>query len=311
MTEETDNAPEMDATDNFATSTDDNANDFDYFDPDEDQDTETAEESDAPDDEAEEGEPEAEADEAETEEAPVVYADETAKVKLADGTETTVAELTQSRMRQSDYTRKTQELANERKTVQADVERMQRITTAFVDHITALVPDAPPASLALSDPGKYTAQKAQHEAAMAQVQQLIEMGDAPKQIGAALSEADNQKQLQEANQRLVEMFPEAAGGATREAFFNGVQSVANDLGFSNADLSSIRDPRIFALAHWAHKGMAADKAKATAKAKVAAAPPATPRKPGQGARQANGNAQAMQKLARSGSLRDALAVDWD
>jgi hypothetical protein len=137
------------------------------------------------------------------------------------------------------------------------------------------------------------------------------MGDAPKEIGAALSEADTKKQLQEANQRLIEMFPETAGGATREAFFNGVQSVANDLGFSNAELSSIRDPRIFALAHWAQKGMAADKAKATAKAKVAAAPPATPRKPGQGARQANGNAQAMRKLAQSGSLRDALAVDWD
>ena len=107
------------------------------------------------------------------------------------------------------------------------------------------------------------------------------------------------------------MFPETSGGKTREAFFNGVQSAASDLGFSNAELSAIRDPRVFALAHWAAKGMAAEKARATAKAKVAAAPPATPRKPGQGARQANGNAEAMRKLARSGSLRDALAVDWD
>jgi hypothetical protein len=306
MTEETDNEATEALTDNFATSDDDTANDFDYFDPDEDQDTETAEAPDAPDDEAEEGEHEAEADEAEAEEAPVVYADEAAKVKLADGTELTVAELTQSRMRQQDYTRKTQELANERKTVQADVERMQRITAAFVDHITALVPDAPPASLALTAPDKYVAAKAQHEAAMEQVQQLIQMGNAPKEIGAALSEADNQKQLQEANARLIEMFPEAAGGPTREAFFNGVQSVANDLGFSNADLSGIRDPRIFALAHWAHKGMAADKAKATAKAKVAAAPPATPRKPGLGARQANGNADAMRNLRADDSFENAL-----
>ena len=303
MTEETDNAPEMDATDNFTTSADDTVEDFDYFDPDED--TEEVEQSDAPDDEAEEGETEAQ----EAEEPPVVYADEKAKVKLPDGSEVPVSELIHGQLRQQDYTRKTQELANERKTVQADVQRMQAITEAFVDHITALVPDAPPASLALSNPGQYPAQKAQHEAAMAQVQQLIAMGEAPKEIGAALSEADNQKQLQEANARLIEMFPEAAGGATREAFFNGVQSVANDLGFSNADLSGIRDPRIFALAHWAHKGMAAEKARATAKAKVAAAPPATPRKPGQGARQANGNAAAMQKLAQSGSLRDALAVD--
>lgn len=306
MTDETDNMPDEGVTDNVNTSDDDTANDFDYFDPDEEQDTETAEAPDAPDDE-DEGEPDAD----EADESPVVYADEAAKVKLADGSEMTVAELTQSRMRQQDYTRKTQELANERKTVQANVQRMEAITAAFVDHITALVPDAPPASLALSDPGKYTAQKAQHEAAMQQVQQLIEMGNAPKEIGAGLSEADNQKQLQETNARLIEMFPETASGPTREAFFNGVQSVANDLGFSNADLSGIRDPRVFALAHWAHKGMAADKAKATAKAKVAAAPPATPRKPGQGARQANGNAEAMRKLARTGSIHDAVKVAWD
>lgn len=313
MTEETDNAPEADATDNFATSTDDNANEFDYFDPDEDQDTETDKELDAPDDEEEDGEPEGEADEAEAEaeEPPVVYADETAKVKLADGSEVTVAELTQSRMRQQDYTRKTQELANERKTVQANVQRMEAITAAFVDRISSLVPDPPPPELIYTDPQKAYQMQQIHERAMKQVEELIAMGDAPKEIGAALSESDNRKQLQEANARLIEMFPETAGGPAREAFFNGVQSVANDLGFSNADLSAVRDPRIFALAHWAHKGMAADKAKATAKAKVAAAPPATPRKPGQGARQANGNAAAMQKLARSGSLRDALAVDWE
>jgi hypothetical protein len=301
--DESDNTPEMDVTDNVKPSDDDISYELDDIDPE--MDTDSADESDATDDE-EEGEPDAEADEAEAEEAPVVYADEAAKVKLADGTELTVAELTQSRMRQQDYTRKTQELANERKTVQADVERMQRITAAFVDHITALVPDAPPASLALTAPDKYVAAKAQHEAAMEQVQQLIQMGNAPKEIGAALSEADNQKQLQEANARLIEMFPEAAGGPTREAFFNGVQSVANDLGFSNADLSGIRDPRIFALAHWAHKGMAADKAKATAKAKVAAAPPATPRKPGLGARQANGNADAMRNLRADDSFENAL-----
>lgn len=308
MTDEPDNTPlDEDVTDNVKTSDDDTAEDFDYFDPDED--TEEAEPTDAPDDE--DDATEGEAEEAEPEEAPKVYADETATVKLADGTEIPVAELIQGRMRQQDYTRKTQELANERKAVSADVERMKSITKAFVDHISALVPEAPPHSLALTDPGSYTAQKAQHDAAMAQVQQLIEMGNAPKEISAAMSEADDKKQLQEANQRLIEMFPEIASGPARETFFNGVQSVANDLGFSNADLSAVRDPRMFALAHWAAKGMAAEKAKATAKAKVAKAPPATPRKPGQGARQASGNAEAMRKLAKSGSLRDALAIDFD
>lgn len=306
MTDESDNEALEASTDNVNTSDDDTAETWDYHDPDDDLDTVETPDDEAPDDE-DEGETEA----PEAEEPPVVYADEKAKVKLPDGSEMPVAELIKGRMLQADYTRKTQEVANERKAVQADVERMQRITTAFVDHLSALVPDPPPADLLYRDPQKAFVQQQIHDRAMAQVQQLIEMGNAPKEISTGMNEADDKRQLQEANQRLIEMFPEAASGQTREAFFNGVQSVASQLGFSNADLSSIRDPRIFALAHWASKGMAADKAKATAKAKVAAAPPATPRKPGQGAKQANGNVEAMRKLARSGNLRDALAVDWD
>lgn len=300
MTDETDNTFDEDVTDNVETSDDDTASEYDYFDPDED--TEEAVEQDAPDDE---GEAEPEATDVATE-AVSAYAEDTAVVKLSDGTEMPVAELKNGYLRQSDFTRKTQEVANERKTMQADVERMQRITTAFVDHLTALVPDPPSPSLAMTDPAKYVSQKAQHEAAMGQVQKLIEMGSVSKEVGAAMSGADKQRQIQEANARLVEMFPEAASGKGREAFFNGVQSAANDLGFTNDDLTAVRDPRVFALAHWAAKGMAAEKAKATAKAKVAAAPPATPRKPGQGARQPNGNVEAMRKLRTDDSFENAL-----
>lgn len=312
MASESDNTPlDEDVTDSAELSEDDTPEDADYFDPDEDH--EEADDEAGTDDEPDEEEGEADTAEADDQEADAepVYADEKAKVKLPDGTEAPVAELIQGNMRQQDYTRKTQELANDRKAVAADVERMQRITEAFVDHISALVPDAPDASLALSDPNAYTAQKAQHEAAMAQVQKLIEAGEAPKQISEAMSEADRQKQLQEANQSLIEMFPEAANGEGRRKFFEGVQQVSNDLGFTNEELSSLTDHRVFALAHWARKGMEAEKAKATAKAKVAKAPPATPRKPGQGARKPNGNAEAMRKLGRSGSLKDALAVDFD
>tara|TARA_R110000764_G_scaffold35137_4_gene78444 strand:- start:66 stop:1004 length:939 start_codon:yes stop_codon:yes gene_type:complete len=312
MTSETENAPlEEDVNDNAETITDDTADDFNYFDPDED--TEEVEEPEATEDDEEEGPSEEEAPEedAEPEEEPVVYAEDTAIVRMEDGTEVPLSELKSGHLRQNDYTRKTQELANERKAVASDVQRMQRITEVFVDHISSLVPDAPDASLAYTDPNKYTAQKAQHEAAMAQVQKLVELGEAPKEISGTMSEDDRKKQLVEANQRLVEMFPEAADGEGRKAFFGNVQEVANEIGFSDDDLGSVTDPRIFALAHWAKKGMDAEKSKAKAKAKVAKAPPATPRKPGQGARKASGNAEAMRKLSRSGSLKDALAIDFD
>ena len=55
--------------------------------------------------------------------------------------------------------------------------------------------------------------------------------------------------------------------------------------------------------------MDAAKARQVAKAKVAAAPTA-PRKPGAPVQVAK-NADAMKRLARSGSIKDALKVDWD
>ena len=308
MTDEPDNAPlDEDATDNVNLSEDDNADEYDYFDPDED--TEEVEDPEATDDEPDEDE----ADEAEDQEAEGQGDEEPedVTVKLDDGSTVSLDELKKGYFRQNDYTRKTQEVANARKTVEADVQRMQRITEVFVDHISGLVPEAPDASLAYSDPNRYTAMKAQHEAAMGQVQKLIELGETPKEISSGMSDASTKQQLQEANQRLIEMFPEAAGGESRKQFFGNVQAVANEIGFSDEDLGSVSDPRIFALAHWAKKGMDAEKATTKAKAKVAKAPPATPRKPGQGARKANGNAEAMRKLSRSGSLKDALSIDFD
>jgi len=312
MTEETDNAPlDEDATDNFTTSDDDTAEDFSYYDPDEDEpDTDDTEEDEAPDDE-EEGEPEGEAEEAEPEETPVVYAEDTAVVKLADGTEVPIAEIKNGYLRQSDYSRKTQEVANERKTVQADVERMQRITTAFVEHIAALVPDPPPEELFYTDRAKYQLMEHQYRKASEQIQELIKIGDAPKEVGEAMSNADRQKLLHEENEKLISLIPEAGAPEGRQAFFKGVQSAANEFGFSDEELSGLTDHRVFALAHWAAKGKAAEKATATAKAKVAKAPPATPRKPGQGARKANGNAEAMRRFKRSGSIHDAVKIDFD
>lgn len=296
-----------DLTDKSELSEDDNADEYDYFDPDED--TEEVEDPEATDDEPDEDE----ADKAEDQEAEGQDDEEPedVTVKLDDGSTVSLDELKKGYFRQNDYTRKTQEVANARKTVEADVQRMQRITEVFVDHISGLVPEAPDASLAYSDPNRYTAMKAQHEAAMGQVQKLIELGETPKEISSGMSDASTKQQLQEANQRLIEMFPEAAGGESRKQFFGNVQAVANEIGFSDEDLGSVSDPRIFALAHWAKKGMDAEKATTKAKAKVAKAPPATPRKPGQGARKANGNAEAMRKLSRSGSLKDALSIDFD
>lgn len=306
------NTPDTGTEANTATQDDTAAIDFDYFDPDEDGAPEVAEQP-APDevDGTEEATPEAETPEEAAEEPKEVRADVTAKITLADGSETTVGELAKGYLRASDYTRKTQEVAEQRKRLEADASRIESITQAFVDHLSSMIPDEPDHGLALRDPAAYTRQKAQHDAAVAQVKKLIELGSQPKEVKQAYSEADMQKQVAEESRLLVEAFPETATQEGKLKFWNEVSETAMEMGFTAQELQQATDHRLFKLAHWARKGMAAEKAKAAAKAKAQAAPPVAPHKPGAGARAASGNAEAMRKLSRTGSLKDALAVDFD
>jgi antitoxin component HigA of HigAB toxin-antitoxin module len=293
-------------TDNAQAQADDKAPDWDYYDPDEEQDPVDAPEPEATDDgtaEAEEA-PETAEEPAETE-APL-----DAVVTLADGTKAKVADLAQGYLRQQDYSRKTQELANERKALKANVQSLEQTFQVFVDHLTGLVPEPPPPALALTNPSQYTAQKAQYEAALAQVKKLVEIGQKPKELAGALSKEERRTLVAEENRRLAERFPETASQQGRQKFFNEVAEVATGLGFSLEELGQISDHRLFALAHYARKGMAAEQAQKVAAQKVAKAPPVAPRKPGQGVAR-NGNAEAMKRLNRTGSIKDAMHVDWD
>ncbi|TNE54810.1 MAG: hypothetical protein EP341_05610 [Sphingomonadales bacterium] len=315
MEDETDNLSFEDGTDSVDPSDTDTPETWDYYDPDEDdQDTGEIQEAEGTEDEEGEAEdqPQEEAEsEEEQEPAEPQVADENAVVKLADGREMTVAELTKGNMMQADYTRKSQELATRRKAVEEDASRIEQITQTFIDHLANMIPPEPDAALALRDPGKYTAQKAQYDAAVAQVQKLVEIGSQPKEIKDGMSEADRRTLIADENTKLVSMFPETGTKDGREKFFGGVQEAAEQLGFTAQELSGISDHRLFALAHWAKRGMEADKARKAVKAKAQKAPPATPNKPGSGAKKANRNADAMRRLGRTGSIRDALAVDFD
>jgi hypothetical protein len=85
---------------------------------------------------------------------------------------------------------------------------------------------------------------------------------------------------------------------------------ALDLGFTEAEVKGQTDHRILGLAYYAKIGMEAERAKETAKAKVTKVAPTPAKKPGQ-VRGGKSNRAAMQKLAKSGSLKDALNVDYD
>lgn len=296
------NNPALAGTEAVATTESDNTAEWDFYDPEEDQDNVEAQEPEVTDEAGEEV--------AEVEEEEATAEEKTALLKLPDGTEISLDEAANGYLRQSDYSRKTQEVAGLRKSLEADLQLVSGITEAFIDHLTKMVPQSPDPAMALRDPNGYVRAKAQYDAAMAQVQQLIELGKKPKEIGEKLSAADKQALVAQENALLAERFPVVATPQGRQKFFENAASAAQELGFTMDELSGVTDHRMFALAHWANEGLKAAKAREAAKAKVANVPPATPRKPGQPA-QVNRNTEAMRKLARSGSIRDAVKIDWE
>ena len=312
MEREPDNFADEAETDNAQPQEADNLDSLDYYDPDEDQDNVEAEAEEGTDDEdeaeadtEEQSEVEEEAEEEVDEQAPP------ALVTLADGKQVTHEELVNGYQRQADYTRKAQEVANQRNQVVEQAERIERITQTFVDHLSSMVPPEPDTALAYSDPAQYQAQKAQYDASIAQVQRLIEMSKEPKEVQGQITQEQHEKLVMEESRKLQEALPETATREGQEAFWKSAVETAKRIGFTQQELAQVTDHRVLMLAHWAKKGMAAEKSATKAKAKAAKAPPAAPRKPGQPAKQANRNAEAMRKLARTGSIRDALNIDFE
>ncbi len=300
------NTPDT-GTDNVEPQADDTAADWDYYDPDEDQDTVAAPEPDATDD----GTPVTE-EEAEPETAAEIEASVDAVVKMADGTTMKVQDLIKGHLRHEDYSRKTQIVANQRAALETDVQRLEGITQTFIDHLTSLLPAAPDAALAMTNPGAFVAQKAQHEAAAAKIQELIRIGEQPKAIADGLTKQQRAELIAEENSRLAERFPETVTKAGRDKFFGNVASVAEQFGFSMDELSKTTDHRVFALAHYAAMGMKAEKARASAAVKVATAPPVAPKRPGQGASATANNAEAKRRFKSNPTVVNAVAaIDWD
>lgn len=313
MTDETNN-PDA-GTDNVELSENDTPELTDYFDPDEDQDTEEPE-GDGTDDEADEAdnpdeEPDQEADDPAKEKAQPDL-DDDVTVKLADGTTRTLKELKDAPMFHADYTRKSQEVATQRNVVKADAQRISNLYHQLIDHVAPFLPDAPSDEMFYREPQKALVQQQIHDRAKAQLQRLIAAADEPQQITNGMSQADHQQMVQQERASLSQMFPETATQAGAKAFYERAKSGANELGFTDQEMAGESDHRMFALAHWAKIGMDAHKAKAKATAKAEKAPPATPRKPGQtGNAKSARNADAMRKLNRTGSLNDAMSIDFD
>ena len=271
--------------------------------------------------EAEEPESEAKAadEEEQTEETEQASATEPeVLVTLDTGEQLTmdaIVELKKSGMMQADYTRKTQELAETRRQLEANAERINSTIDAFSSYLASLLPPEPDPALAYGDDAArtaYTQQKASYDAALKQVQQVISMGQQSKATTAEMTSEQRKEQLRSENAALEEKLPHLKDPKKREEFNAVVFRTAKDFGFTEKELDESVDHRLYHLGYWAHKGILAEQAKTKALKKTVNVPPASPGK--KRVKKANTagqrNKKLMDRLKQTGSIQDAKKIDF-
>lgn len=304
----------------------DEAANLDFLEPDEDnQDGEGEQQAEGDTDEANEGQEAEDVSTSEDDDQDGAETGETAEAEpgqgpgddvivVVDGEQKTLAELKAGYFRQSDYSRKTLEIAETRKGLEAMSARVSQSVDVIADFLMKQIPPAPDPQLAMTDPGRFVQQKALHEASVQQVNALLAQAGEVKGVASTLTAEQKKELIGSEEAKLREAFPATATPDGRKKFFETAATAAKELGYSDDEIKLATDHRLFALSHYAAIGMRAEKAREKAAQKVQNAPPVAPqRQRPHGANQASArkNQEAMKRLARTGSIDDAIAIDWD
>lgn len=271
-------------------------------------------------DEAQAQEPDETSDDADSEEPNDAESDEANEAvddqpvhTLPSGEKVSTKELISGYMKEKDYRLKSQIVAHKGKELDALTARVTHTVDALANYLASQLPDEPTQALAVQNPSEYVRQKAIYDAALGQIQMILNAGAEPKQIADALSEEATESKLAEENAALIAAFPELTKPEARDKFFSDAFRAGEELGFTQQEMAGFTDHRYLKVMHWALKGMQAEKARSKAMAKVENAPPITPatKAKSPAAAQARKNQDAMKRLAKTGSIKDALLVDFD
>lgn len=243
--------------------------------------------------------------------------DDQARVTLDNGEEVTLAELKRGFFREADYTRKNTEVAVEREALKEERKtletRNRAVETAYQNlqqFVANMIPPKPDLALAKSNPAAFQYQKELRESAIFEVEQLFEQGQGYRDQVSQFSQEDMAKERQKAEAELVKAMPHLKDPAKKAAFDSANVKTAQEFGFSEQEIGSTMDPRILQLVHYARLGKLAEHNRSNAKRRLTEPKKgkAAPAKPP--AQNAN-NRKALARLRKSGSLEDALQIDFD
>ena len=245
---------------------------------------------------------------------------ETPKYRVKAGDEemeVDLDELVKGYSRTADYTRKTQALAEQRKAIEAEAQKVQEAKVLrdqyaqrlqLIEQMLAQQPEEDLSALKDTDPIGYAvkvAERAEREKQLAAVRQEREAVLAKQQ---AEHQQFLQQHLRQEAERLVAVIPEYADEVKGELVKREIRDYAKSIGFSDQELSQVYDHRAVVSLWKAAQYDKLMKSKPGAVKKVAEAPKTL--KPGTGtSQQADDQSKKLrQQLKKSGKARDAAAL---
>ena len=243
----------------------------------------------------------------EAEESQILTMEEYGDVQIQVGEDVmTLADLHKGTLRQADYTRKTTELASERKELEAarqELAEKQRQLDVAILNATGDEKEPDWAAMAEDDPLGYVSEKAKWDAKQSQKRAAME-AQRKAHVEAAVQMRAQTSEI------ALKVFPSWADETEFQKGEPARRALAQEVGFSEQEYNSVNDFRLAALLEMAVKGKSKQADAKIAEKKIRKAPKVL--KPGtsknKADRQAADMAARKAKLNRPHSIEEALNI---
>lgn len=208
-----------------------------------------------------------------------------ARVRLDNGDVVTLKDLKQGSLRQADYTRKTQEVATQRRDYEERNRRVEQLETQLAQDrewtlsvLQSVMPTPPDTAELAKDPIGYMQRKAAYDENVARYNALYAQSMESLNRQRADESARLQQTFREGQQKLRhELVPELKDEGKFNAFRQDVIRFGTEVyGFTQEELGGLTDPRVFHGLSDAIKWRKLQQSKGKTTEKTQGRPPVTP-----------------------------------
>lgn len=236
-------------------------------------------------------------------------------IKMDDGSTITVSELkAKAATLETDNARISQEVANERRELQQMGTKVAETFDVLVSYLASELPPEPEPSLRHTNRNLFNEMRGLRADAFEKLQSLLQGKQGVESVTSQLSEIDFKREEAEENAKLIAAVPNLKDPARLAAANAKVLAYGLSIGFSEKEIKNTLDARIRRMAIDAAYGRdareAAQKAKVQVKTAMASKPAATGIRPHANSMKAIERVNAVKRLQKTGSLADAMKLDF-